>query len=426
MGRRISFRALAVGLAPMGVGIAGLIMYEGLFRPETSDQAVVVGTFLGLAAVASLGAFVLPTIASRLDSVRSAVLLTSVAAMATTGAALAVATYLLMLRDRESLVLLLLLVFGVGLALVLEFTVARSLARDLSGVMRAAREIAAGDLSARTGLDRSDEIGRAARAIDSLAAQLDAMELDRSRTSATRTAFLAAISHDLRTPLAALQAAVEIIEDDLVDDPERYWAAIHRDLDAIRALVDDFFILARIEGGLEFSRIPVDFAELADEAVEALAPVARQRGITLDFRREGETVVVGGPYELSRAVRNVLDNAIRHAPPRSRILIEVRRAPMATLRIVDEGPGFPAEVRRRLADASLSAGGVMPRTPGGTGLGLLIAKGVVEAHGGRLSIGPGPGGQVSLSVPFGDMPHRAARTNAKGTSEEGPLTLSRR
>jgi signal transduction histidine kinase len=373
-----------------------------MFPPQPSERPLVVGTFLGLAVLTSIVGLVLPPIASRLDSVRSAVLVTGAAAMAATGATLAVAASLLMLADGASQVLILLVAFGVGLGLVLEFTVARSLAKDLSRLMHTARRIAGGDLTARTGLERSDEIGRAAQAIDSMAAQLDAMERERNRTATARSAFLAAISHDLRTPLAALQAAVEVIEDDLVEDPERYWAAIRRDLDAMRALVNNFFILARIEGGLEFPRIPVDLAELADEAIEALAPVARQRGITLEFRRENEAVVVAGPHELGRAVRNLLDNAIRHAPAQSRILIEVQGAPAATLRIVDEGPGFSDEVRQRLSDASLSMGAIMPRAPGGTGLGLLIAKGVAEAHGGRLTIEPGPGGHVTLQVPFGD------------------------
>jgi signal transduction histidine kinase len=206
--------------------------------------------------------------------------------------------------------------------------------------MRAAHRIARGDLEARTGLDRSDEIGRAARAIDWMAVELHAMERERERAVEARVAFLAAISHDLRTPLTALQAAVEVIEDGLVEDPERYWAAIHRDLDAMRGMVDNFFMLARMEGQLGFPKTPVDLSELADEAIEALAPVARQRGISFEFRRHGEAIVVAGPNELSRAVRNLLDNAIRHAPPQSRIVVEVAGAPAATLRVVDEGPGF--------------------------------------------------------------------------------------
>jgi signal transduction histidine kinase len=81
-------------------------------------------------------------------------------------------------------------------------------------------------------------------------------------------------------------------------------------------------------------------------------------------------------------------------------VVEVAGAPAATLRIVDEGPGFSEELRERFVAASLSGGAIMPRAPGGTGLGLLIAKGVAEAHGGRLTLQPGPGGNVSLEVPL--------------------------
>jgi signal transduction histidine kinase len=382
------------------VGVAGLVAYQGLFRPIPAQQPLVLGTFLGLSAVATGAGLLLPRLASRLDSVRNGVLLAAAVAMATSGAALAVATSVLMLGGAETQVLLTLLAFGTALGLVLELMVARSLAGDLSSLMRAAHRIARGDLEARTGLDRSDEIGRAARAIDWMAVELHAMERERERAVEARVAFLAAISHDLRTPLTALQAAVEVIEDRLVEDPERYWAAIHRDLDAMRGMVDNFFMLARMEGQLGFPKTPVDLSELADEAIEALAPVARQRGISFEFRRHSEAIVVAGPDELSRAVRNLLDNAIRHAPPQSRIVVEVAGAPAATLRIVDEGPGFSEELRERFVAASLSGGAIMPRAPGGTGLGLLIAKGVAEAHGGRLTLQPGPGGNVSLEVPL--------------------------
>jgi hypothetical protein len=110
------------------VGVAGLVAYQGLFQPTAAQQPLVLGTFLGLSALATGAGLLLPRLASRLDSVRSGVLLAAAVAMATSGAALAVATSVLMLGGAETQVLLTLLAFGTALGLVLELMVARSLA----------------------------------------------------------------------------------------------------------------------------------------------------------------------------------------------------------------------------------------------------------------------------------------------------------
>ena len=152
------------------------------------------------------------------------------------------------------------------------------------------RRIEAGDRARAHRRRRADELGHVARALDELTARLDTLERERAGYEEERTAMLSSVGHDLRTPLAALRVAVEALADGVAPDPDRYLRSMRRDVEALSALVDDFFLLARIESGrLDLDPVAVDLAELADEAVEALAPVAAASGVTLalDGDRDG-------------------------------------------------------------------------------------------------------------------------------------------
>jgi signal transduction histidine kinase len=165
-------------------------------------------------------------------------------------------------------------------------------------------------------------------------------------------------------------------------------------------LVDDFFLLARIESGrLDLHPVPVDLTEVADEAVEALAPAATAAGVELALDASTHVRVHGNPTALGRVVRNLIDNAIRHAPAGSVVRVAVASEGRPSIRVLDEGPGFPPDfgdeafARFTRADASRN------RATGGAGLGLAIARGLVEAHGGRIWIEAPPGGRVAFELP---------------------------
>lgn len=274
------------------------------------------------------------------------------------------------------------------------------LGRDAQRLERTVRSIEAGDREVRSHIDRADELGHVARALDELTTRLGALEREREGYEAERTAMLSSVGHDLRTPLAALRAATEALADGLAPDPDRYLRSMQRDLEAITALVDDLFLVARIEAGrLDWVPVAVDLTEIADEAVEALTPVAAIRGVTLRLDASARVRAHGNAAALGRVIRNLLDNAIRHAPDGSTIVVDVGSDGRATLRVSDDGPGFPAEFsgdafnRFSRADASRS------RDTGGSGLGLAIARGLVEAHGGRIWIESSPGGRVAFELP---------------------------
>jgi signal transduction histidine kinase len=243
---------------------------------------------------------------------------------------------------------------------------------------------------------RNDELGRAAAALDETIATLEASEIERRN-------LLSAIGHDLRTPMGSMQAAVEALQDGVAPDPQAYLRGLSLDLEHLRHLIDDLFLLARIESGrLELSPVGVDMAELADEAVEAVTPAAAIRRVALAVDSPGHVAVQGDPAALGRVLRNLLANAIRHSPESGEVrLVLSRNGSEAITTVVDEGPGFPTEMGDSVFERFVRADDSRNRESGGTGLGLAIAKGIVEAHGGTITIDPGPGGRVRFSVPLG-------------------------
>lgn len=401
MATRYVLRTLASVGAPFAIALGAFVVFELVVHPAPEERPAVLAVFIAVAGGTAIAGWILPRLTVRLDSLLRMVLFVAIASMATTAAAVAIWAYVFMRSPAELSALLVVLGFGVAAGLVLETTVARSLAGDVQQLRAAATRIAAGNLSARTHLDRLDEVGQAGRAIDIMASRLQRMEEDRGRADKAREAFLAGVGHDLRTPLAALRAAVEALEDGLAPDPARYFAAIHRNLAALQSLVDDLFILARIEAGaLEFPRAPVDLAEVADEAVEALTPTARQRNVVLRLQAASQVVVLGGSAELSRAIRNLLDNAIRHAPPGTEVLIEVTDGDRGVVRVVDQGDGLPENLPADLIDGYERLDAIPTHDGRGTGLGLVITKGIAEAHGGGMGAEAGPGGRVWFWIPW--------------------------
>jgi signal transduction histidine kinase len=357
---------------------------------------------IALVALAVAGGWALRVVTRRTRSLRH-LLLTLTFGSLLVGAAVALALAGLMVLDAEGFrTTLAVLALTGALATVLVLTASGPLGRDVRTLESSVRRIEAGDLTARTGVRRADELGHVARAVDELTERLDAMAREREEMDEERRAMLSAISHDLRTPLSALRAAVEALADGVAPDPERYLRSMQRDVEVLSALVDDLFLLARIEAG-EFGidRVPLDLSELVDEAVEALTPAAATRSVTIVRDAPRRVGVAGNPTALGRVVRNLLDNAIQHAPDGSTVRISVDGSDRPRVEVVDQGPGFPDDFRDRAFERFTRADPSRTRATGGAGLGLAIARGLVEAHGGRIWIGGPPGGRVAFELPAG-------------------------
>ena len=306
----------------------------------------------------------------------------------------AIAAQSMVITDNDQRLLMRVLVPAVLGAALVAMLMARPVARDASKICDVAMRVADGDLSARTGVVRSDELGEAAAMFDKMVDRLDAIESERA-------VMLSSISHDLRTPLAALRASVEAIRDGIAPDPDAYLSGMERQIKALASLVDDLQLHSRIVSGtIQTNRTRLDLTELADEAMETLRPLAETRRVALLLEADERVNVDADGSQLARVIRNLLENAIRHAPHDSAVLVQVAfSSQSATLRVVDQGAGFPPDFRERAFEPFTRADPARDLATGTAGLGLSIARGIVTAHGGTIGVADGPGGIVEIALP---------------------------
>lgn len=209
---------------------------------------------------------------------------------------------------------------------------------------------------------------------------------------ASRRELVAWVSHDLRTPLSGIRAMVEALEDGVVTDPatvDRYHATIRREADRLAQLVDDLFELSRIQAGaltLDLER--VGLADLVSDALAASGVIADARGVVLEGQlHEPAPEVAASVADLARVIHNLVDNAIRHTPRGGRVRMEAGTLDgHAVLSVTDTCGGIPDIELDRVFD--LAFRGDEARTPGdgGSGFGLAIARGLVEAHAGDIDV----------------------------------------
>ncbi|GAB3350543.1 sensor histidine kinase [Modestobacter lapidis] len=284
---------------------------------------------------------------------------------------------------------------GVAVAGLLGFGIAR---RGLAPVRRMTDEaevIGGSDLSRRLSAPaRLDEVGRLARTLNGMLARLDAA-IGRER------AFTADASHELRTPLAILRAEIELALD-RADDP-----AVRSALDTalqeaarLSGLVDDLLVLARADSGDLGTHRPLDVGELVDVVITRFATLAGRRGVRLESA--GAAVVRGDSAGLERAVANLVDNALRHAPDGGLVTVEVRATGPAgvTIAVSDTGPGVPPEQLGSLFDR-FSRVDDARHEPGGAGLGLAIVSAVATAHSGRVTAANLADGGLRVTLSLG-------------------------
>jgi signal transduction histidine kinase len=248
-----------------------------------------------------------------------------------------------------------------------------------------------------------DETGQFRPPVLPLAAEFAALSRELADTSAklatsrareraleqARRQLVAWVSHDLRTPLAGLRAMAEALEDGLAADPPRYHKQMRAEAERLATMVDDLFELSRLHSGtLQLSHDEITLDDLVSDVLASTEALAREHGVRLDGRATGQLAVRADPRELSRALTNLLANAIRHTPPGGCVHVEARPEDGdALLAVADGCGGIPEADLPRVFD--LAWRGTDARSPApdsGAGLGLAIVRGVVEAHRGSVSV----------------------------------------
>ncbi|MBA2616465.1 MAG: HAMP domain-containing histidine kinase, partial [Actinobacteria bacterium] len=330
----------------------------------------------------------LPTVGLRLVGLGLVAVLLPLAAVSLSGA--------VMFSSGHDVVLLLVAAAASTAAVSVAFVVGRSIAGPIERLRSASIALARGDLAARAPESGPAELSDLARSFNEMAANLE-------RLFDARRELVAWASHDLRTPLASLQAMLEAVEDGLAE-PERYLSAMREQVRGLAGLVDDLFELARIDAGaLTLEIREAELSGLVQSCLRGLEAEAQARHVTLEARFDASgSSVHCAPDKVERVLFNLLTNALRHTPSDGSVAVLVEPlADEVRVTVEDTGEGIQAESAARMFDRFWRADGARSPAKGGAGLGLAIARGLVEAQGGRIwaeSRAEG-GARVSFTLP---------------------------
>ncbi len=284
-------------------------------------------------------------------------------------------------------------VFMMGAAVLLCYWLAFHLTRPVRELQKAVERFGKGDLSARVGSTRRDELGQLAGAFDRMAGRIETL-------LAAERRLLLDISHELRSPLARLGVAVELARSG--EDRNAALNRIQKESDRLNALVGQLLQVTRAEGDPNsLRRHPVRLDELVEQLVNDSGIEAAAHDCAVTYEKREPVTVEGDPELLRRAVENVIRNAIRYAPPQSAVEVSLaRNNGKAVVDIRDHGPGVPDEALPRLFDAFYRVESDRNRSSGGIGLGLSIARRAIELHKGSIRAqNAQPGLEVIMELP---------------------------
>jgi signal transduction histidine kinase len=412
---------------PVAVGVGGLVstgLVAGAGGLSAGDTATLVAYAAGGAAVAGLVASGLLRLLRRASIVVLAVV-AGLAPVLAVGIGVAGASSAMFISNHDLHALFVVLVaagtVGLLIALVLGRRVAEA-GRSLEAMARRLGDEGPGaplTLRARGVSPASPaELAALGAELELTSARLADAQDQAAAVERSRRELVAWVSHDLRTPLAGIRAMVEALEDGVVDDSEtvaRYHRAIRQEADRLAGLVDDLFELSRIQAGalaLDLERVPLD--ELVSDALASASIAAGAKGIDLRGAvREPSPVVELSTPEMARVVRNLLDNAIRHTRPGGTVWIHAglnETGSAAEVSVLDSCGGIPEGDLDHVFDMAYR--GDAARTPGGggAGLGLAVARGLVEAHHGQISVrNEGDGCRFTVRLPLSAPASRPSR-----------------
>jgi signal transduction histidine kinase len=302
-------------------------------------------------------------------------------------------------------ILLALFVVAVAASLLVSVLLARQLSQPVRDMEDATARIAGGDLDVRVRRYPANELGRLAESINYMAGRLQRLE-------AARAQFISEVSHDLRTPLTAIKGMLVNMTDDARPSELPSLEIVERETDRLIRLVNQLLDFSRWQGGkLTLNLRPTDVAEICSSAASLSQAAAQHRGIALEARVASSLpIILADGDRLQRVIFNLLDNAIKFTHQGGEITLSAEQHQGGVkITVEDSGRGMTDEELERVFHSDFRGQG------GGTGLGLRIARAIVEEHGGRMGIEscPGQGSRVWLFLPGNS---RSSSDNKRVTS----------
>jgi signal transduction histidine kinase len=269
---------------------------------------------------------------------------------------------------------------------------------DVDELRAGLEAVGAGERELELCLGGGDELARVGAEVEAMVERLAAAEVRREEAESARRSLIAAVSHDLRTPVTSLRLLAEAVDDEIGDPATRreYVRRLGVHVRALGGLIDDLFELTQLEAGAvgwSMSRIELD--ELVEETVAAMRPSAEAGGIAVLAEIDPSLVPAhANPERIQRVLFNLIQNAIRHTPTDGSVTVRAERAGTSVeVEVADTGAGIATTDRDRVFEAFQQGADRAARTDGSAGLGLAISRAIVEAHGGRIWVVEEPGGE---------------------------------
>ena len=378
-----------------------LVLSAALFGVPRTDLPGVALLLLGAGGGVGLAALLLlrPVVLARLGGVRGHLVGAGlVGSLLLLGMVLAGARAMFISAHDRSLLLTMLL-FASLLAVGFSLYGAAPLARRVEQLRRGTAQLAGGDLGAKVPIEGHDELAALAADFNLMAQDLAEASAREKEAERARRDLIAAVSHDLRTPLASTRALIEAVTDGVVEDPEkqaRYLASARSELEKLGRLVDDLFELSRIDAGaLRLNLEEASLRDLISDTLSGFRHQAERKGVSLVGEvSDGVDPVLANPPRLQRVLYNLVSNALRHTPADGTIVLRAEPGKgMVRVEVSDTGEGIVPEDLSRVFERSFRGERSRTRIEAGdgAGLGLAIARGLIEAHGGEMSVESQPG-----------------------------------
>jgi two-component system sensor histidine kinase SaeS len=407
---RLSVKWLVLTFIIFGALIGLLESFAAvLLKPDRGDLLALAG-FLVICGGITLGVSIAVArsgLPSWIHSIRTQLLLISVVVAVLVVVNIGFISYLMFISTHDLILLIGLIVFSLGLSIMASLYLSQPTTRNLNKVISAVRQIHAGNTQANVPVTSRDEVGELAVAFNAMVQRLQE-SLKRERgLERTRRALIEAVSHDLRTPLSSIRAMIESINDGVVTDDatiKRYLHTAQSEIENVSQLVNDLFELSQIDAGLlQLHTESVFLQQLISDTVETMIAQAASHRLNLSGEVEKElSPVTADSRRIQRVLYNLIQNAIRHTPADG--LINIRAMDVGSaieVQVSDTGEGIPVEDMSRVFEHSYRSERSRSHQSGGAGLGLSIAKGIVEAHGGRIWVNSkvGQGSVFSFTLP---------------------------
>jgi signal transduction histidine kinase len=311
---------------------------------------------------------------------------------------------LMFASQHDLLLATVLLIFAGGMAMVLGYFLSTAITDRIELLEQAANSLAAGDLHSRVEIIGDDEVASLGKTFNQMAEQLKIATDKEQELKELRSDLIAWVSHDLQTPLTSIQAILEALSDGILDNPEeekRYLETAQRNVQTLSALIDDLFQMAQIDaGGLPINQSLNSLSDLISDTLESFSQIAQKRDLSITGNVDADVDPVYMDVQLiGRVLDNLVSNAIRFTPAGGSINITAqRKGEKANIIVQDTGEGIPPEDIPHVFESFYRGEKSRSRATGGAGLGLAIAQGIIQAHGGDIQIDSEIGVGTSFNI----------------------------